>query len=115
MVFNAFIVDWTMDDYPGLKQKLAGSGFEFASRGDSEHIDVSVPFDQLEAFTALCQTHLNAPVNYIDIQYADRKTTVVIFPQEVFIIVDKVENERVKTWAIGLGLPPEQAEWATSF
>jgi hypothetical protein len=113
--FNAFVADWTMDDYAGLKRDLAESGFHFAKQVDAEHLRVLVPLERVSEFAALCQPHLNAPYNYIDIQYPQEKKTVLIFRQQLFIVSSQAENERVKAWAIALGLSPQQAEWGTSF
>lgn len=115
MSFNAFVLDWTMDDYSLLKQKLAAAGFQSQKVEDAEHIRVVVPFGRVDEFAALCQAHLNAPFNYIDVQFPAYKQTVIIFAQTVFLIDNLAENERVRQWAIALGLPPEQADWPTSF
>ncbi len=113
--FNAFIVAWTMHDYAALKAKLTAAGFRFEPVDATAHIRLAVPFEQIDAFAALCQTHLNAPVNYVDVQFSDRRTTVVIFRDAVHHITDQARNDAIKAWAIDLGLPPEQADWSTSF
>jgi hypothetical protein len=115
MDFNAFIVDWTVSDYDGLKEKLTGAGFVFEREGTTPHIRVRVPFDRVQVFAALCQEHMNAPFNYVDVQYPDRKTTVIVFQTAVHFITNREENERVKAQAINMGLPPDQADWATSY
>jgi hypothetical protein len=115
MWFNAYILDWAMNDYAQLKQELADANFAFAKEGEKEHIRVAVPFGRVKEFGSLCQTHLNSPYNYVDIQYPNEKKTVIIFQQDIFMISSQEENEKVKRWAISLGLPPEQADWSTSF
>jgi hypothetical protein len=115
MDFNAYILDWTMNNYAQLKEKLTDSNFAYVEEGESEHIRVAVPFERIEMFALLCQTHINSPDSYVDIQYPKERKTVVIFQQEIFVISSKEENDKVKKWAIDLGLPPEQAEWATSY
>ncbi|MEA3337146.1 MAG: hypothetical protein U9R25_14650 [Chloroflexota bacterium] len=115
MDFNAFIVAWTMHDFTQLKKKLTGNGFAFSREGQSEHIRVTVPIERLEVFASLCQAHLNEPFNYVDIQFSGQGKTAVVFQEKTFVITSPEENELVKQWAIGLGLPPEQAEWSTSY
>ena len=115
MTLNAFVLDWTMDQYEQLKDELAGAQFVFEPEGETNHIRVAVPFEQVGAFAELCQKHLNRAVNYVDIQYPDQKTTVIIFQAATHFITNSEENEKVKTWAIQMGLPPEQADWGTSF
>jgi len=115
MNFNAFILDWTMDDYDGLKAELDAAGFEFEREAENEHIRVKVPFDGLEIFADICRPHLNAPCNYIDVQFPKMKRTVLIFSEQVFMVGDVVENEAVVAWALGRGLPLEQADWPLSF
>jgi hypothetical protein len=115
MNFNAYILDWSMDDYAQLRQGLATFGFTFEQEGQSEHIRVVVPFERAEEFASLCRAHLNSPFNYVDIQYPNEKKTVIVFKQETFVVSNSEDNERVKTQAIQMGLPPAQADWATSF
>ena len=115
MDFNAYILDWTMNNYAQLKAKLTDSNLACAKEGESEHIRVAVPFERVEIFALLCQAHLNSPTSYVDVQYPKDRKTVVIFRQETFVISSQEENDRVKKWAIDLGLPPGQAEWATSY
>jgi hypothetical protein len=113
--YNAYILDWTMNNYDHLKSELADFGFSFVNETGTEHIRAAVPFERFTAFARLCQQHLNTPFNYVDIQFPDEKTTVIVFQKAIFVITDAHENEKVKQWAIDLGLPPEQADWATSF
>lgn len=70
---NAFVLDWTMTDFAGLKAKLAAAKFAFVQRPDDESIRVDVPLPRLDEFAVLCQGHLNAPFNYVDIQYPAEK------------------------------------------
>jgi len=115
MSFNAYILDWSMDNYAQLRQELAKANFTFEQEEKSEHIRVAVPFRSVNEFASLCQAHLNSPFNYVDIQYPNEKKTIIIFKQETFVISSREENERVKAWAIRMGLPAAQADWATSF
>ena len=115
MTHNAYVLDWTMDDYGGLKAALSEAGFAFDREAPEEHIRVTVPFARVEAFARLCQPHLNAPFNYIDVQYPDEGKTVIIFREALFNIADAEENRRVQQWAIAQGLPPAQADWGVSF
>lgn len=112
---NALIVHWTVNDYNGLKRQLAGTGFVLAPDTGSENLRVEVPYPRVHAFVTICQPHLNAPYNYIDIQFPTEKTTVLVFQEQVFTIQDAEENARVRAWAVAQGLPPEQADWGTSF
>jgi len=115
MSFNAYILDWSMDHYTQLRQELAKADFAFEQGEQSEHIRVAVPFERVNEFASLCQAHLNSLFNYVDIQYPDEKKTIIVFKQETFIISGREENESVKAWAIRMGLPAAQADWATSF
>ncbi len=113
--FNAFIVDWTMDSYADLKVALTAAGIVFERADDTDHIRLAVPYARVEEFAALVQAHLNAAVNYVDVQYPDRKTTVIIFRDAVHTLTDHAASERLRAWVIERGLPPEQADWVTSF
>ena len=115
MDFNAFIVDWSMDDYDGLKTELTGAGFVFEREGRAEHIRVVVPLERVEVFAGLCQKHLNAPFNYVDIQFPEQRATVIVFQQAAHFITSQIANDRVKAWALAMGLPAKQAGWATSY
>ena len=113
---NAYILDWTMDDYEGLKTKLTDDGFSFENdEGGKNHIRVTVPYDRIDDFTVICQQHLNKEVNYVDAQFPEEKKTAVIFQNERFIIENEEQDKKVKTWAIDKGLPAQQADWGTSF
>jgi hypothetical protein len=115
MTFNAYIVDWTMDEFARFKQELAAASFPFTGESGSGNIRVTVPFERVQEFAVLCQKRLNAPFNYVDIQYPGEHQTVIVFRAKTFIITSREENERVRQWAIGMGLPPEQSDWGTSF
>lgn len=112
---NAYILDWAMDDYEGLKQELSKSGLAFTKENDVEHIRVQVPIEKVGSFAQITQKHLNAPQNYIDLQFPENKKTLVIFRDKIFTITNDADNEEAKGWAISIGLPKEQANWATSF
>jgi len=114
-MFNAYVLDWTMDGFDQFKQELMDASFPFDRETGSANIRVAVPLARVQEFAALCQKRLNAPYNYVDIQYPDEHKTVIIFRGKTFIITSHEENERVRQWAIGLGLPPEQSDWSTSF
>lgn len=113
MQFNAYVLNWTMNDYPALKAALAASGI--AVQPDSEDIRLAVPFERLHEISQLLQAHLNVPYNYVDIQFPDLKTTVIVFQQQTFTIRSAAENAEAQHWAIAQGLPTEQADWGTSY
>jgi hypothetical protein len=110
---NAYVLAWTMNDYDTLKAELAEAGFVCTSDGDD--LRVSVPFARVSEAAALFQKHLNAPYNYVDLQYPASKTTVVVFQQRVYLIRSAEENRTAQAWAMAQGLPAEQADWGTSF
>lgn len=113
MQFNAYVLNWTMDDYPALKAVLAASGI--AAQPDGEDIRLAVPFDRLQEIGGLLQAHLTVPYNYVDIQFPELKTTIIVFQKRIFIIRSASENAEAQQWAIAQGLPPEQADWGTSY
>lgn len=113
MPFNAYVLGWTMNDYPALKAALRASGIPI--QPDAEDIRLAVPFESLHDVGRLLQAHLNAPFNYVDIQFPELKTTVIVFQQRIFTIRSAAENAEAQRWAIEQGLPPEQADWGTSF
>jgi hypothetical protein len=115
MSFNAYVLDWTIDGFEDLKDALSAAGFAFRKEADSAHIRVTVPFARAQDFAVLCQPRLNAPCNYIDVQFPDERQTALIFRQKMFLVSSREENERVKQWALAQGLPPEQSDWGTSF
>jgi len=55
MSFNAYILDWSMDNYAQLRQKLAKANFTFKQEEKSEHIRVAVPLRRVNEFASLCQ------------------------------------------------------------
>jgi hypothetical protein len=63
----------------------------------------------------LCQQHLNAPFNYVDLQFPAEKQTVIVFRGKTFVITSLEENAQAVQWALAQGLPEAQADWATSF
>jgi hypothetical protein len=115
MNLNAYILDWTMDEYEQLLTQLERLGFFFQKDHDSNHVRVNVPFSKVNDFADLVQAHLNAPFNYVDIQFPQEKKTVVIFQGKHFTIENDQQNEEVINWAINLGLPTEQAKWGKSY
>lgn len=115
MKTNAYILDWTMNDYEELKEELSVAGFASEQEQDSEHVRVEVPFEKVDEFAKLVQAHLNAPQNYVDIQYPEEKTTVVIFKDKSVHITSDDQNEEVRKWAMSIGLPKAQADWPTAF
>ncbi len=112
---NAFVLDWTMDDYELLKQELGGAGFNFKPESGKEHMRITIPFARVQDAAAILQPHLNTPGNYVDAQFPDEKCTVIIFRDKVFTVRTKAENDKVVGWAIARGLLPEQADWPLSF
>ena len=112
---NAYILDWTMNEYDRLLARLEDEGFIFQKEGDKENVRGAVPFSLVDNFTSLVQGHLNAPYNYVDIQYPDEKKTVVVFQNKKFVIENDEQNEMARKFAINLGLPTAQADWAVSF
>jgi hypothetical protein len=115
MKSSAYILDWTMNDYPLLLDQLKDHDFEFEKEKNKEHVNVIVPLSQIDEFSKIIQNHLNAPFNYVDIQYPAEKKTVLIFQNKKFIIENKEQNDQVIKWAIDHGLPEKQAQWGTSF
>ena len=87
MQTNAYILDWTMNDYDSLKKELGDQDFSFTEEQDTNHIRALVPFDRVDAFALIIQSHLNNQFNYVDVQLQDEKTTVIIYMEKVFFIV----------------------------
>lgn len=112
---NAYILDWTMNEYDRLLARLEDEGFVLQKEDGKEHVRVAVPFSLVDEFAKLVQEHLNAPYNYVDIQYPDEKKTIVVFQNKKFVIENDEQNEAARKWAIDLGLPTAQADWAVSF
>ena len=112
-MFNAYVLDWTVNNYSALKAALDASGI--AVQPEGEHIRLSIPFERLDEISQLLQTHLNAPYNYVDIQFPYRNTTVIVFQQRVFTIRSAAENVETQQWAVAQGLPFDQADWGTCY
>ena len=115
MPHNAHVLDWTMERFPELISALEAQGYAWAWEGDGPHVRVSVPLDRISAFASLCQAHLNAPCNYVDLQYPEEPLTVLVFRERVFRIRSHAENTAAQRWATARGLPVAQAGWGTSF
>jgi hypothetical protein len=115
MHLNAFMLDWTFTEFSALKQTLVDNGFAVEPEPGTAHCRVAVPLDRLETFAALVRPDFNARCNYVDVQYPDERLTVLVFQDEVFRITTHAQNEQVRAWAIGIGLPPHQADWPVSF
>ena len=114
MLFNAYILQRTITDWDDLLEKLRDGKFEFNKDGDGD-IRVVVPLSRYEEFAKIVQAQLNAPYNYVDIGYPEEKVLVVVFEARVFVVKNKVELEEVKKWAIGMGLPPKEADMKPAF
>lgn len=114
MKYNAFILDWTMDNYQQLKAKLVKYGFAYVPEEECRHIRVAVAWNYVAEFAVLCQEHLNQPYNYVDIQFPTERTTVVVFQTKTFFVRNTRENERVRQWALAQGLPTDQADWSVA-
>jgi hypothetical protein len=114
MKTNAYVLNRTMNEYPRLLISLKEKGFLFLPDTDGD-ITVDVPFFLVEDFATLIQQHLNAPYNYVDVQFPDEKKTVLIFQNKKFIIENSEQNMAVKKWAIEEGLLLEQTDWSVSF
>lgn len=112
---NAYILSWTMNDYAGLKEELRKAGFEFQKEDADEDIRAKVSFDRIDEFSALIKKHLNAPYNYVDIQFPEEKVTVIVFRDKTFFIHNQEECDAARTWAISIGLPEKQADWSIVF
>ncbi|MDP4008306.1 MAG: hypothetical protein Q8P68_03895 [Candidatus Peregrinibacteria bacterium] len=112
---NAYILDWTMNEYSRLLAQLKEQGFDFQKEEGEEHVRVDVPFFRWEEFANLVQPQLNAPYNYVDIKYPEENKLIIIFGAKRFVITNKEENEAAKKWAIDSGLPTAQADWSNWF
>jgi hypothetical protein len=115
MQYNAYILDWTMNDYETLKKKLNAHGFDFVHERNKSHIRVHVPFSRWEEFGEMVRAHLNTPYSYVDIQYPEKRKTILVFGERIESISNAQENEAARKWAIARGLPPAQADWETSY
>lgn len=113
VMFNAYVLDWTMNDYSVLKTALKASGIAIQPEG--ERVRLRVPIELLHEISQLLQAHLNTLYNYVDIQFPHFNTTVIVFQQRMFTIRNAAENAEAQRWAIAQGLPPEQADWGTSY
>lgn len=115
MKTNAYVLEWTMNDYQRLLAELQEAQFVYIKESDSEHVRVAVPFSRMEEFADIVQPHLNAPFNYVDVKYPKENVIYAVFGVRRIKITNKAENEAAKKWAIDLGLPPEQADWSHWF
>ena len=115
MKTNAYILEWTMNDYSRLLVQLKEADFAFKKEPDSEHVRVDVPFSRVDEFADIVEPHINAPYNYVDIKYPEENKLYAIFGAKRFVITNLEENEAAKKWAIDLGLPREQADWSHWF
>ena len=115
MKYNAYILDWTMNNYTVFKQKLQDAHFNFIAKKNNPHLRVEVSFARVQDFFSIVRMHLNTSYNYIDIQFPSEKITVLIFSERVIFISNEPENEAARKWAISKGLPIKQADWSTSY
>lgn len=113
MAANAYVLEWTMNNYDDLKTGLVRLGL--SCEADGNDLRVQVPYARVADAARLFQQHLNAPYNYVDLQYPAARMTVIVFQERVFLIRNAEENRSAQDWAIAQGLPPEQADWGTSF
>ncbi len=112
---NAYILDWTMDDYDGLKNELKEAGFDFEKESDKEHIKVDVDLERVDVFAGIVRRHLNEPFNYVDIKFPRHRLVVVVFRERIYKIDNPGIDKEAREWAISIGLPEEQADWATFY
>ena len=92
MNLNAYILDWTMNEYKRLLTQLKEQNLLFQKEADEEHVRVEVPSSRIDEFAEIVQAHLNAPFNYVDVQYPHEKKTVVIFQSKRFVIENDEQN-----------------------
>lgn len=104
-----------MNEYAELKDELSENGFMIQQETEDEDIRVDVPFLRVREFANNIQRHLNAPYNYVDVQFAEEKTTVLVFRDKIFFLHNQEEADAARRWAISAGLPEKQADWKISF
>ena len=113
MIYNAYILSWTMNEYSALLDELAAKNFDLQK--DKNDVRAAVTFSRYEEFAKIVQKHLNALFNYVDISFPAEKKLIIVFGAKIFVISNKEELEKAKQWAIKLGLPPAQADLKPDF
>lgn len=115
METNSYILERTMNEYERLLVQIEEAGFIFKKESDDKDVKVSVPFPRIDEFTNIIQSHIDKPFDYVNVNYPKENKLYLIFGAKTIVITNKTENEAAKKWAINLGLPPEQADWAHWF
>ncbi|HBU27710.1 TPA: hypothetical protein DEB00_01170 [Candidatus Uhrbacteria bacterium] len=114
-MYNAYILERTMDEYNSLKTELSQAEFVLEKEKDDEDIMVMVDYGRVDAFADIVQKHLNEPFNYVDCQFPEQGLTVLIFLNKMVTIDNEQTNQKVKQWALSIGLSEKEADWPTSY
>ena len=78
-------------------------------------MEVQVPYSNMEIFGEIIKKYLNAPYNYANVKFPDRKLNVLIFPDKDFIISDEKTDKIAKDWALSAGLSKPETDWTTFY
>ncbi len=112
---NAYILERTMNDCQCLLSALEQQKYVVSPEPGSLDVRVAVDRSRVKDFSFLAQRHLNEPYNYIDVQFPERKETILIFKERLFVIQDAEGDARARDWAIAQGLPVAESGWSRSW
>jgi len=110
---NTKILIRTIDRIEEFGSDIKNSGLNCQTSEDEVHIDVA--YSDLEKFSKIIRKYLNAPYNYVNVKFPDKKLNVLIFPNKDFVISDKSSDMVAKDWALTIGLSEPETHWTTFY
>lgn len=110
---NTKILLRTITDTYELQKELGAYDFVYQLEGDV--LKVNVLQTDIEAFKKIITKYLNAPYNYANIKFIDKKSNILIFPNRTFLVFDEETDRTAKEWALSTGLPQQESEWTTFY
>ena len=102
-----------MNDYDGLRDELREGSFDFTF--EDEGIMTQIDYSRLKEFATIIRKHLNAPYNYVDVKFPDKKLSHLIFLDKTWNIDNLKTDREAKEWALSVGLSKPETDWTTFF
>lgn len=110
---NTKILLRTLTNQNELQNNLKTNNFNFQL--EEENLRVEVPYADVKVFEGIIQKYLNAPYNYANVKFPDKKLNIIVFPNKIFLVSDKQTDSAAKEWALAIGLSKPETEWTTFY
>lgn len=110
---NTKILLRTLTNPNELQNNLRANNFNFQL--EEENLKAEVPYSGVKVFEEIIRKYLNAPYNYANVKFPDKKLNVLVFPSKSFLISDKQTDSAAKEWALAIGLSKPETVWTTFY